>query len=232
MVSPIYETEKECIICGKLFAVTKVRSRLTMTHQDSDFCTYYQEVNPNYYSIWVCPHCGYAGYDNHFSELTQSARDKIGAFLKTRQVNVDYGGERTCSMAIETFKLALFFGQLADMKPSRMANMYLRLAWLYREAQDKTEELAVLDQARTCYEQALLKERTPIGNMSQITIEYLIGELYHLTGHLNEALSYLGKVVGDRQSKLEPRTLEMARKAWHTARDEKKEQQAAEAKKK
>jgi uncharacterized protein len=222
MVGPTYETEKTCVICSNSFSVTKVRSRLTLTHQDSDFCTHYKEVNPNYYSIWVCPHCGYAGYDAYFEELPQSGRDKVAKFLTSREVNVDFGGTRTCADAIATFKLALFFASLVHVQDSRIATMCLRLGWLYREAEQQDEEKAALDKARQYYEQALLKERTPIGGMSLITMEYLIGELYRITGKLDEALSYLGKVVGDRQAKLEPRVLDLAREAWHKARDQKK----------
>ncbi len=200
-----------------------------MTHQDSDFCTHYQEVNPNFYSVWVCPHCGYAGYDAYFDQLAQGSCDKIAEFLASREVHVDFSGQRTCEDAIKTFKLALFFATLANFSNSRMATLYLRLGWLYREGQQQSEELEALAKAREYYELALLKERTPIGNMSSITIEYLIGELYRLTGKLDEALSYLGKVVADRQAQSERRVLEMAREAWHKARDEKKRRQDATA---
>lgn len=223
MVGPTYETEKTCVICSNPFSVIKVRSRLTLTHQDSDFCTHYKEINPNYYSIWVCPHCGYAGYDAYFEQLPQAGRDKIKKFLASREVNVQFGGPRTRDDAIATFKLALFFASLVHYQDSRIATMCLRLGWLYREAEQHDEEMVALDKARQYYEQALLKERTPIGNMSSITIEYLIGELYRITGKFDEALSYLGKVVGDRQAKLEPRILELARDAWHKAREQKKQ---------
>jgi uncharacterized protein len=223
MVGPTYETEKTCVICSKSFPVIKVRSRLTLTYQDSDFCTHYKEVNPNYYSIWVCPHCGYAGYDAYFEELPQAGRDKIAKFLASREVNVDFGGTRTCADAIATFKLALFFASRVKYPDSRIATMCLRLGWLYREAEQQDDEVVALDKARQYYEQALLKERTPIGSMSLITIEYLIGELYRLTGKFDEALSYLGKVVGDRQAKLEPRILDLAREAWYKTREQKKQ---------
>ncbi len=221
MVDPIYQTERTCVICGRTFSVTKVRNRLTMTHQDSDFCTHYQEVNPNYYSIWVCPHCGYAGYDVYFDSLPQPSRVKIADFLAQREVHVHFDGVRTCQDAIATFKLALFFAELAHLQDSRIATLYLRLGWLYREAKQTADERLVLDKAREHYEQALLKERIPIGNMSLITIEYLIGELYRLTDKLDEALSYLGKIVSDRQAKLEPRVLELAREAWYKAKNQK-----------
>ena len=73
-----------------------------------------------------------------------------------------------------------------------------------------------------CYEQATIKERFPIGGMTEITVEYIIGELYRRTGKLDQALSYLGKVVGDPRAKLEKRIHEMAKDAWHTAREQKR----------
>ena len=126
-----------------------------------------------------------------------------------------------------TFKLAIFFANMAGTLPSRQASLYLKLAWLYREGGLPDEEKAMLDQAREHYEKAFLKERTPIGNMSQLTLEYLIGELLRRTGRLPEALNYLAKVVGNPQAKNEKRVLELAREAWTLARDARKEQQAA-----
>jgi hypothetical protein len=116
---------------------------------------------------------------------------------------------------------------MAGVLPSRLAGLYLKLAWLYREGGLPDEEEAMLDQARQQYEKAFLKERTPIGNMSQLTLEYLIGELLRRTGRLPDALNYLGKVVGNPQAKNEKRILEMAREAWTLARDARKEQSAA-----
>jgi hypothetical protein len=46
MADILYTAEKTCVICDKQFTVTKVRNRLSMVKQDSDFCTYYKEVNP------------------------------------------------------------------------------------------------------------------------------------------------------------------------------------------
>jgi hypothetical protein len=60
--------------------------------------------------------------------------------------------------------------------------------------------------------------------MSQLTLEYLIGELLRRTGRLPEALNYLSKVVGNPQAKNEKRILEMAREAWTQARDARKDQ--------
>ncbi len=227
MADILYTVEKACVMCDKRFAVTKVRNRLSMLKQDSDFCTYYKEANPYYYSIWVCPHCGYAAQDTYFEEPPANMA-AVKTFLAGRDVKVNFSGQRTRQDAVTTYKLAIFFADIAGTLPSRQASLYLKLAWLYREGGLPDEERAMLDQAREYYEKAFLKERTPIGNMSQLTLEYLIGELLRRTGRLPEALNYLAKVVGNPQAKNEKRVLEMAREAWTLARAARKERAAAE----
>ena len=217
-----YSVEKRCVICDRQFTVTRVRNRLTMIKQDSDFCTYYKEVNPNYYAIWVCPHCGYAAQDAYFEE-TPAAAASIKDFLAARKVNVNFSGLRTCDQAIATYKLAIFFAEMAGTLPSRLASLYIKLAWLFREAGQKAEELTTLDKAREHYELAFLKEKMPIGNMTELALEYLCGELLRRTGKIEEALHYLGKVVANPQAKNQRRIQDLAREAWNQAREAKKQ---------
>jgi hypothetical protein len=226
MADILYNADKKCVMCDKEFSVTRVRNRLAMLKQDSDFCTYYKEVNPYYYAIWVCPNCGYAAQDTYFEELPPAATN-IKAFLATRQVNVNFSGQRNRDQALATYKLAAFFAEMAGWVPSRLAGLYLKMAWLFREGGHNAEEQATLDKAREYYEQAFLRERMPIGNMSELTVEYLCGELFRRTGKIPEALSYLGKVVANPRAKQEKRILEMARDAWNEAREAKKAAVAA-----
>lgn len=222
----LYTAAKKCVICDSQITVTKVRSRLSMLKQDSDFCTYYKEINPNYYAIWVCPQCGYAAQETYFEE-EPAAASSIRSFLAARTVNVNFAGERTWSQAVATYKLAIYFAEMAGALPSRLGGLYLKLAWLYREKEQNAEELTLLDKARAYYEQSFLKERMPIGNLSELTVEYLCGELMRRTGKLPEALNYLGKVVTNPKAKLEKRILELAREAWNEARTARKQEAAA-----
>lgn len=223
MAELMYTVEKNCPLCTKEFKTTKVRNNLAMLKQDTDFCTYYKEVNPYYYAIWVCPHCGYAVQDTYINEtLMPVGEQRIRDFLKGRQVRVDFCGLRTWEQAVATYKLAIFYAEMTLPLPSRLASLYLKLGWLYREGEQEKEEQAVLKKALEYYEKASLKEQFPIGNMSEVTLQYLMGELYRRTGRLDDALMYLGKVVSDPQAKAEKRMLEMARDAWHAAKEDKK----------
>ena len=63
MASPLYQVEKTCPICEKAFTVTKTRGQMIPVKTDTDFCTHYNDLNPYYYAIWLCPHCGFAAQD-------------------------------------------------------------------------------------------------------------------------------------------------------------------------
>lgn len=218
MAEPTYSVEKECPVCQQKFNVTRTRGRQVLIKQDSDFCSHFQDINPYYYTVWVCSHCGYAAADAYFEELSTSAKEKISKFLATRKVNVNYSGIRTREQAIATYKLAIFFAELIAAPDSRLADLYLKLAWLYREAEDNEDEKSTLVLACEHYEQALCRERLPIGNLSEAAVSYLIGELSRRTDQTEKALLYLSKVVGNPAAKLEPRVVNLARDAWHEAK--------------
>jgi len=221
MDKSIYTSEKTCVMCDQPFKVTRVRARLSMISQDSDFCAHYKELNPYYYSIWVCPHCGYAAQDNYFEDLLPTGA-VIKDFLASRKINVDFSGPRTREQAIATFKLAIFFAEMAGALASKLAGLYLRLAWLFREGDQSAEELLALDKAREYYELVFFKEKMPIGNLSELAVEYLCGELLRRTGKIPEALGYLGKIISNPEAKKERRIFDLARRSWEDTREAKR----------
>ena len=63
MADPLYQVEKTCPICEKKFKLTKTRGQAVSVSTDTDFCTRFADLNPYYYTIWVCPHCGFAAHE-------------------------------------------------------------------------------------------------------------------------------------------------------------------------
>ena len=222
MASPLYQVEKTCPICDKEFTVTKTRGQMIPTKTDSDFCTHYSEINPYYYAVWVCSHCGFAAHEDRFFTLLESQREKLKQFLSGRQVNLDFGETRTWEQAVTSHKLAIHYANMVSLPASHVASLTLRLAWLYREKEIAAEEQEMLRKATEAYKAAFLKEKMPIGNLSEVTLTYLIGELLRRIGNFEESVSYLGRVVANPQAKNEKRILDLAREAWHEARDAKK----------
>jgi uncharacterized protein (DUF2225 family) len=227
MAEMLYVVEKTCPLCGQAFSTTRVRNKLQLIRQDTDFCAYYKDVNPYYYAIWVCPHCGYAAQDTYFGEpIPSAAAEKLRNFLSSRQVNVEFGGVRTREQAMATYKLALFYGDMTLALASRLAGLWMKLAWLYREAGLAAEELAALTRALEKYEQASVKERLPIGALTEVGLQFLLGELYRRTGRVDEAAIYLGRLVSDPRARAEKRIYELARECWQLTRNDKKAQEA------
>ena len=218
MAEHLYSIEKECAVCGEKFMVTCVRSRLSLIRQDADLCAYYKGVNPYYYTVWVCPHCGYAARDTDFAGILPAMVTKMKTFLAERDVRVNLCGDRTREQAIVSYQLAIFFSGMISAPASKLAGLYLRLGWLYREGKMVDEENKILVKACEQYEQALSTERMPIGNMSELAVMYLIGELLRRAGQNEKAMLYLSRVVSSPLAKVERRVGDLARAAWHEIR--------------
>ncbi len=220
MLGVLFSVEKTCPICNKNFSATRVRSRLVLIKQDSDFCSYYKDVNPYYYKVWMCPHCCYAAQDTNFEDILPAAAEKIQRFFSNREMRLDLSGNRSREQGIVSHQLAIVCGELAAVPASRLAGLHLRLGWLYREAQQKEQEKATLLKAIDYYEIALEKENMPVGPMTELTIIYLIGDLLRRTGSNDKALLYLSRVVSSPQAKQEKRIADLARDVWQDMRAE------------
>lgn len=227
MAEPFFQVEKTCPICERDFKLTKMRGEGIAVSTDTDFCTHFKGLNPYYYVIWVCPHCGFAAHEERFFSLQEGARQKLQDFLTGRQVNLDLSGPRTWEQAVTAHKLAIYYAGMVGLPASHIASLELRLAWLFREKGMADAETEMIYRAAKDYEAAFMREETPIGNLTELMLLYIVGELLRRSGHYDEALRYLSRVVGNPAAKKEKRVLELAREAWGMIRDEKKAAGAA-----
>lgn len=213
-----FTVEKECPICSKKFQVTRTRSRLIKISQDSDFCVHYKDFNPYYYTIWVCAHCGYAAEEKHFDQLKESDKKKIADFLSNKKVGIQHKETRNREDAVAAYKLAIYFADMIEVPASRMAGLYLKLGWLYREGGDIELEQGILQRSLEYYVKALVTERFPIGALSDVAVTYLIGDLHRRLGDNEKAAQYLSQVIGDHRAKREPTIYNLARDLWQEIR--------------
>lgn len=218
MADPLYVVEKQCTVCEGKFEVTFVRLRLSLIKQDTDFCAYYKDINPYYYTVWVCPHCGYAAQENEFLKIMPPMASRIREFLDGKEVKVNLCGVRTREQAIVSYQLAIFYTKMLGLPASKLAGLQLRLGWLYRESGQKDEEQKMLIQAWESYDEALSKERMPIGNLSELTVVYLVADLLWRTGEIAKAKLYLNKIVSSPLAKVEKRIADLARNLWQEIR--------------
>lgn len=216
----LFDKNVECPVCSKEFTTKKVRtSRLRILKRDEDFLNYYNTENPIKYSIFVCPNCGYAAFENKFDDIR---KDQVGVIIdniSSRWNKRDFGGIRSLDEGIESYKLALFVGTLLKVKKLEQGNICLNLGWLYRLEEKKNEEARFLKLARDQFIEAYNTESLAGSNMDDSKLSYLIGELSRRINDREEALSWFNTCLSLASTRMNPALNDMAREQWRLAKE-------------
>ena len=225
-VGNTFVVEKVCPICEKTFRVVKTRSRIMVVGRDEDACTHYKDFNPYFYTVWVCEHCGFAADESTFTKKIPDRHLTIlRAVLLTKNIKIPFTEERTLEDASTAFRLAIKYQELIRGKASKRAKYAHQLAWIYREAGDKTQEAEFLAKAADFYEEALMRESFPIGELTDNAVVYLVAAIYNRLGDRKKATSFLSRLISDRSVReREPRIYDKARDLWGDMRSARKRQ--------
>ena len=218
-----FVVEKPCPVCGEMTRVIKLKSRIIAEKTDEDFCVDYKGINPYFYHIWFCEHCGFAADEKHFlTPLPARHKKKIQEFLSGRQIALEFTPERGVPEAVASYKLALFYAELIDASLAHRAGLYLHLGWVYRAAGDEANEHDALEHAAELYDQSIMKEHYPQGTMTDNMVVYLIGAIYYRLGNMEKATQYLSRIIGDQNMRtMEPKVFDRARDLWQDIRERK-----------
>lgn len=185
----------KCPICNKEFQVTKVKSKKArIERRDSDFCAYFKGVNPYFYSILVCPDCGYAATEQKYEKTNDKQKKVILKEITLNWKKRDINGERTLEEAINTHKLALYQATLIEEEYKYRGLLALKLAWFYRYKEDWNSEKVFLEGTLENFEKAFKKE-TFNTNFSVSQCSYLIGEIYRRLNDLDNAIKWYGTAL-------------------------------------
>lgn len=223
----LYSKGIVCPVCNKKIEVTKVKSKgCVVKSKDTDFCLYYEDVNPILYEAWVCEHCGYAALGEKFENLSYKDAKKIKEGISTFWKSRKFNGERSVEKALEAFKLVLYNMQIVEAKSSDMAKVCIRIAWLYRMLKDE-KEFDFLKHALKFYTDAYDNERFPINKLDEYTCMYLIGELHRRIGNAEEAVVWFTRLINSPGARANKTLMETAREQYHLARNEKEKNKQA-----
>lgn len=214
MNESLYTKKVICPVCDKQFLSMKAKlNSCKVEKKDEDFCTHYVDLNPMYYDVFVCPICGYAASENSFGDLTETEVNLLRNAFIGRIVARSFCDERSLEDAIAACKLAIYTAELREAKASILAGLCLKLAWYYRFADDKQEEV-FLNYALQNYLKAFDNEEFPIGNLNGISMMYLLGELSRRIGNYSDAIVWFGKAVASPERGDNPRIERLVREQW------------------
>lgn len=224
MDEALYNKQIICPVCNKAFNTTRTKMGKTkISDRDTDFCVYYENINPLFYDAIVCTNCGYSAISDKFDTITDKEKELIKENISKRWNNKDYSGERTVEEALECLKLVLINLKIRSAKSSEIARACLRIAWLYRMMNQPQKEIEFMTYAVEGYMEAFNKERFPLDKLDEPTTMYLIGELHRRTGNNKDAVQWFNKVVNSQAARANAKLIEMAREQWQTAKAEMKE---------
>ena len=223
-IEPIYPKTMTCTLCRHTFQTSRVRSRFVrVTGYDSDFKPNYKqlEANPIYYNVAVCPSCGYSFTDDFIPTFAPHTRQRLEQILSTNWTPRDFGGKRSASDAIETYKLAILTARLKEEKALPIAGLALRLAWIYRELNDEANEQRFLRVARDYYMTAYSEGDHEGTLMSEVRVIYMIAELSWRIGAREEAIRNFSRVIEAQNSTTDQKVVDFAKERWQAIREEK-----------
>ncbi|AZB44276.1 DUF2225 domain-containing protein [Bacillus sp. FJAT-42376] len=223
----LYDKNTTCTLCSFQIRTKKLRSSfIRIDYSESDFYSKYKgdHCNPLLYYVTVCPNCGYSFSDEFTPRLSAPARNQLIKYIWEKWSKKDYCQERTPEMAISAYKLAIYCAGLKSEKHSVKAGLHHRLAWMYRDAENKEEELRFLKLALEEYLQSYMKEDYLGSKLTEMKVLYLIGELSRRTGKENQAVRYFSRMIENQSVTKEKGIIEMAKDRWQEMREERAKQ--------
>lgn len=216
-VEPLYQINVVCPMCGNDFKSSRVRPSFKKTiRKDSDFCSHYRGVNPDYYVVRVCPYCGYSTTENFENKLTPRIREEVRARISAHWTMRDFSGERDWDMALQSYKLALLCAQMAGEKPRIIAGILHHIAWLYREKGDEEQENKFLQFALDAYIEVF---ETETMDVNDARLMYMIGELHRRLKQYHEAVKWFARVVNDKRI-MDAGMIKACREQWAITRED------------
>ncbi len=215
----LYNKIIKCPVCSQNTKITKVKSKACrVASRDTDFCVYYEGLNPIFYDIWICENCGYAAPSDKFEVINTRDAGMIRESLAPRWIKRSFEGERDLDGALEAFKLALINLQARKAKPSEFARICIRIAWLYRMKNDEKEH-EFIKYALKYYSEAYEKENFPVDKLDEFTCLYMIGELSRRAGNYEEAVKWFSRLISSPEARRNPSLIEAARDQFQLVKD-------------
>lgn len=192
-------TEAVCPSCSAKFAAARIReSRLASARIGPDFRIVYQNMEPLWYYIWVCPECGYAYPYKQFNKIAPRQLARLAkAEGSAKPIQFRFSPRRTLDEVFTSYYLALRTFTLINASPEQFGNLWMRLVWLYEDAQAREWVEYAARNALKHFEEALVAGRRSEAGDQKLYI--LMGELHQRLGQKEAALRCFLEAVNLRQ---------------------------------
>jgi len=218
---PFFDRSFTCPICKTTFTSRALRgSTVRIKTRETDYHITYEGHSPLHYSIIVCPTCYYAATASSLNDpLRLQVADQVAVALRTlRREEPVFDQERDLPTVLRSFQLAVQSAQLRKASPGQLASSLLGAAWIAREMNDFSLETTYLNEARKQYELSYVQDKLPVGSLDEVSMAYLVGELFRRTENYKDAISWFGRALSACKGAGKPALEKMIRDQWGQAR--------------
>lgn len=218
----LVEEDYTCPCCGLPVKSLNVKEDTAEpVRSDSDLCPYYQDLNPLFYQVIICPGCGYAFPNDGPAELSQMAKSAVRQRRARLAPPPATDGPRSRDQAIQIFSYSLDLNDRQEINPLVPAGLCLKLAWFYRYGEDSENEkkylLAALERYIRAFEQKNFDHHS-----QEIHTIYMIGQAHLRTGKPREAVKWFARAAQHQHKARAPHLAELAREHWQEIMQEAK----------
>lgn len=201
-----------CPVCKREFESVRLFSEaIRIKSRESDLKPVYEGVNALMFQLVSCPNCLYTSFEDDFEKLSAfevEAVEKVSERVK--QIKIDLTENKSVRDAAMQYNIAAAM-YVARRKLFRAAECFLKLAWLYRDADASDEERKALEHSKELFlksysEEDLTEER-------QIAALFYLGEISKRLGEKKEAVRWFSELF-KRFGKSDSIYLKQARQEW------------------
>ncbi len=209
-----------CPMCTAEFQAVRVfTDAVKIKDRDSDLKPTYEGVNYSLFQPITCPVCFYSTFEDDFSKAPKPQEaEKIRKFLaKIREsVKIDLSENRTLKDAASIYAITAAIYTILG-KPLKIAEAYLKLAWIYRDIANDDEERKALQNALRFFLESYTKES--LSEEQQVMVLFYLGEINRRLANKKEAVKWFSKLLQSYGNSSSP-YVKLARMQWQEAATE------------
>jgi uncharacterized protein (DUF2225 family) len=191
-----YNHEVTCPVCSARISITRYsESKLMLEQEDPDLRRHYQDFEPLYYNVALCPKCGYSNYTSNFLTLNDSDKRILSQNGGHRPEHYDTDLEN----AIYKCQTAISCLEQISAPPQERGRLYLHLAWLY--ADNHQDDLSNQEKEKALHAFTEIYFSSNSDEKSLLYYIYMSGELSFELQQYKDAYRYFYKFLENVNTK-------------------------------
>jgi uncharacterized protein len=186
----LFDKDVLCPVCGKNFSVKMQRlSKLKLNKVNYDFRKIYNDFEPLWYSLWICPNCYYTNSYNDFNAVPYKAIKQLKEKLPDLKelYSPQFKETRSIDQVFTEYYMAMYCAKQYNANSLKFAKIWLQLSWLYSDVKDADMHKEASGIALTNYYNSIYKDQINISQEQEQQLYLILGELFYIKGDNEEA---------------------------------------------